>query len=125
MVVRDRSKQREALVRRVRRAHPELAGRGDAWLDGFVRDGIDNAESVGFSEDEDIYRFMVLPLRLSPQQRASAMINGLVVRALDQTRWAPTRRLDFIYEHVLPRTPGSRSDTELEPLFGSVVASDV
>ncbi len=124
MVVRDRSKQREALARRVRTAHPITAAKGPQVLDDFVRDGITNAESLGFSQDEDIFRFMVLPLVLSAAQRESAMINGLIVRALDQTRWTEAQRLDFIYEHIVPRTPAPASETQLEPLFTPPAASE-
>ncbi len=116
MVDHEQSVHHDVLVDRVRAHHPEMAARGPGVLDKFVGEGVANAESLGFTQQEDIYRFLVLPLVLSIAQRNSAMLNGLIVRVLDQTRWTPGHRLDFIYAQLVPRTPSAQTEVELAPL---------
>ncbi len=118
------SVQHQLLAERVAEAPPEVAARGPTVLNGFVRSGFESAASLDFTEDDDIYRLMVLPLVLSPAQRESAMLHGLIVRALDQTRWSPTHRLDFIYMHVVPRSPSPTSEVELAPLYSPPEVND-
>jgi hypothetical protein len=105
------------LAQRICEAYPKVALCGGHVLDDLVCRGIAAAELLGLTDDEDIYRFTILPLILDPVQRRSAMIHGLIVRAMGQIRWTPTRRLDFIYEHVVRRIPLPSSEVGLAPLY--------
>lgn len=106
------------LAAAVRRRYPERTrGLTDDALAAFVRQGIDAAATLGVTDEGDVLRFMCLPLALSPEQRASQMIQALAVSVLDRTEWDGRKRLDFIYRHLVPRTPSSESESYLRPLF--------
>ena len=106
------------LAAAVRRLHPDRTSHvtGDA-LAVFVREGIEAAAALGVTDDGDVLRFMCLPLALSREQSASPMIQALATRVLDRMEWSGRKRLDFIYRHLVPRTPGAASESYLRPLF--------
>lgn len=102
----------------VRRSHPDRTNHvSDTALEGFVREGIEAAATLGITDDDDVLKFMCLPLALSPEQKASAMIQALAARVLDRTEWDGRKRLDFIYRHLVIRTPSPESESYLQPLF--------
>jgi hypothetical protein len=107
-----------SLAAAVRRSDPDRANQvSDDALEAFVREGIGAAATLGITDDGDVLRFMCLPLVLSPAQRSSLMIQTLATKVLDRTEWVGRKRLDFIYRHLVPRTPSLESDEYLRPLF--------
>lgn len=106
------------LVAAIRRSHPDRTSNvSDDALERFVREGIQAAATLGLADDGLVLRFMCLPLVLSPEQRTSPMIHALATRVLDRTEWEGRKRLDFIYRHLVPRTPSPESESYLRPFF--------
>jgi hypothetical protein len=107
-----------SLAAAVRQRHPDGTSHlSDDALGVFVREGIAAAATLGLTDEAEALRFMCLPLVLSPPQRRSLMIQSLATRVLDRTEWDGRKRLDFIYRHLVPRTPSLESEVYLRPLF--------
>jgi hypothetical protein len=46
---------------------------------------------------------VALRVLLTPEQRQSGLIQGVLVRVLGHLDWPSTKRLDFVYNHVVGR----------------------
>ena len=94
------------LMRRLRESFSERTGTlSDEQLLTLVQNGIAASHTISLTEKEDIFRFITLPYVLSPVQQSSSLIKGVAIRILDNKEWSGQKRLNFIYRHLVNRTP--------------------
>ncbi|MEY4508565.1 MAG: hypothetical protein RLZZ450_687 [Pseudomonadota bacterium] len=74
-------------------------------------------EPLQIEDEHDVLRFIaLLVVQLTPEQRNSKLIEGVVRRVLAAEDWDAEKRLDFLYEHVVGR-PVSEDEPDLGPTF--------
>ncbi|MDB4977087.1 MAG: hypothetical protein JWN48_5428 [Myxococcaceae bacterium] len=80
-------------------------------------------EPLHIEDERDVLRLIaLLAVQLTPEQRNSKLIEGVVRRVLAAEDWDAEKRLDFLYEHVVGR-PVSADEPDLGPTF--VPATDL
>lgn len=60
-------------------------------------------ENLGFTEHEDQVRYLSLCVLLTPEQRQSKLVQGVLQRVLSNLNWEPSQRLNFINTHIVER----------------------
>jgi hypothetical protein len=101
-------------VRRVEAQFPEQARQSDpARLTRLVRTYLRLREPLDIEQDKDLLRFLGLALLITPEQRRSPLFQGVTRRILAAPDWDATKKLDFLFKHVV----GRRVSPE-EPDFG-------
>jgi len=73
-------------------------------------------EPLGFAEHEDQTRYLLLCVLLSPEQKQSNLVQGVLRRVLSHTDWEPDQRLEFLYRHIVER-PVSPDEEDFGPDF--------
>jgi hypothetical protein len=82
----------------------------------LVRAYLPLREALSIEEDKDVMRFLGLGLLITPEQRRSPLIEGVVRRILAAPDWEADKKLDFLYEHVVGR-PVSPNEPDFGPGF--------
>ncbi|KHD07341.1 hypothetical protein PN36_21250 [Candidatus Thiomargarita nelsonii] len=96
------------LMKRLRESYPEQThALNNEQLLIQVQNGIAASETIKITGEDDIFRFMTLPYVLSPAQQNSPLIKGVAIRILDNFEWSGKKRLNFIYKHLVNRSPSS------------------
>ncbi len=104
-------------VARVRARYPRESARyTPAQLADSMVGWVDLLDPLGLEEHEDRVRFLALSVLLTPEQRRSRLVNGVIRRVMGNTDWEPGQRLDFIYKHLVDR-PVSPDEEEFGPAF--------
>jgi hypothetical protein len=89
----------------------------DAELQKRVRGLLGLTETLRIVEDKDVLRFIALmSVLLTPEQRRSPLVEGVVKRIMAAQDWDAEKRLDFLYEHIVGR-PVSADEPDLGPTF--------
>jgi hypothetical protein len=74
-----------------------------AQLRQAVQEALASCAPLEIDNDYDIFRFVALRVLLTPEQTQSHLIQGAVVRTLSNLDWDCTKRLDFVYKHIVGR----------------------
>jgi len=111
----DDPEEQESYFRRLRGRYPnETAGMNPNHLMQAVREALSRCPSLLIRKPRDVLRFLALVVIFAPKQDESKFLSTVirrVVNAIDD--WTATKRLDFIYKHVVGRPPPNP-----EPDFG-------
>ncbi|MDY6993887.1 MAG: hypothetical protein SVR94_14970 [Pseudomonadota bacterium] len=96
------------LMNRLRAHYPtQTHTLSDGQLLGQVQNAIAAGETIKITEVDDIFRLMSLPYVLSPAQQNSPLIKGVAIHILDNLEWSGKKRLNFIYKHLVNRSPAT------------------
>jgi hypothetical protein len=107
----------ESIAREIRSRHPkESAQYSEAQLAEMVAASLATCGPLQIQEHEDILRYAALRVLITPEQRASPLIRGVAQRILSSLSWSPSKRLDFVYQHIVGR-PVSANEPDFGPLF--------
>lgn len=92
---------------RLRWRHPDESERLEpAQLNALVREGLTLCQTLRIDDPKEVLRFLALALILTPAQRQSPLLEGVVRRVLGASGvWSARKRLDFLYRHVVGRAP--------------------
>jgi hypothetical protein len=102
---------------RVRARHPQQAARyTPEQLERSMAGWYGLLDTLGIEEHEDRVRFLALAVLLTPEQRASRLVNGVLRRTMANTDWEPSQRLDFVYKHLVGR-PVAPDEEDFGPTF--------
>lgn len=113
--------EEEALVLRwvrcIEGRHPEEAkALGEAELRTVVRQSLAIAPQLEIEEERDVARFIALAVLLTPEQKRSRLVEGVMRRVLAHFDWDATKRLDFLHRHLV-RRPVSPNEIDFGPGF--------
>jgi hypothetical protein len=104
-------------VRRLQWRHPREAR---AWREPelleTIRTALATCPELEIVEEADVLRYLALRVLLTPEQRRSPLLQGVLVRILGNLDWDAEKRLDFVYKHVVGR-PVSPEEPDLGPGF--------
>jgi hypothetical protein len=104
-------------TRRLRARFPDQTRGIEAGkLERLVRNSLPLCGPLAIEEDKDILRFLGLAVLVTPEQRRSPLIEGVVRRILSNPDWEAGKRLDFLYKHIVGR-PVSPDEPDLGPSF--------
>lgn len=81
-----------------------------------VRESLMLCPTLQITEEKDIFRFLALSVLLTPDQKKSKLVEGVTRRILSNLDWDGTRRLDFLYKHLVGR-PVSQDEMDFGPNF--------
>jgi predicted GTPase len=95
---------------------------GDEKLKSVVSGWVQLMAPLQIEEPQDQSRFIQLAVLLTPEQKESALVNGVVRRVLSNTDWEPKSRLDFVYKHLVGR-PVSKPEEDFGRVFSGTVES--
>lgn len=111
----DDPEEQESYFRRLRGRYPkETAGMAPDQLRVIVREALIQCPPLRIREPRDVLRFLALIVLITPEQRQSKLLETVIRRVLTAVDdWSATKRLDFIYKHVVGRPPPNP-----EPDFG-------
>jgi len=105
--------------------HPAEAGLfGEAELRRLIRESFVLCPRLQIDEERDILRFLALALLLTPEQRRSRLVEGVVRRILGNLEWESGKRLDFLYHHLVGRSV-SPEEPDFGPSYAPREAGDV
>lgn len=96
------------------RYRSETAGLDDVQVASLVRESLRHCPALRIRDSRDVLRFIALRVVVTPAQKDSPFIGHLirtVLGAVDD--WSATKRLDFIYRHIVGRPAPER-----EPDYG-------
>jgi hypothetical protein len=82
----------------------------------MVRESLGTCAVLQISDPDDMLRYIALRVLLTPEQRQSRLIRGVLIRTLTYLDWDARKRLDFIYKHIIGR-PVSKDEIDFGPLF--------
>lgn len=82
----------------------------------MVQATLSTCPTLEIVDDEDIFRYAALRVLLTPEQKQSPLIQGVLVRILSNLDWDSKKRLDFVYKHVVGR-PVSPQETNFGKYF--------
>jgi hypothetical protein len=108
-------------LRRLQWRYPkETALVDEAHLRGIVREALKLCPVLRIEDPKDVVRFLALSFLITPEQRKSALLETVIKRVMVATdSWSATKRLNFIYKHVVGRPPPNP-----EPDFGPWFIAD-
>jgi hypothetical protein len=69
----------------------------------MVRESRGTCEGLQINNENDVLRYIALRVLVTPQQRESRLIQGVLIRTLSYLDWSSEQRLDFIYKHIVGR----------------------
>jgi hypothetical protein len=89
-----------------------LRNRGvtDAELLRTVEETVAIAPKLRFDEEKDLIRLIELQFRFSGAQLAHSVIAEALLATLAQPEWSAARRLEFIQEQLINRSPANDID---------------
>ena len=99
-----------SLMRKFKKKCTIDALREETELLAFIQRGIEASAKIGLFEEEEIFKFLSLRFLFSPEQQHSLFIQGIAIRILDRLDWSGTKRLNFIYKHLVNRSPPFREE---------------
>jgi hypothetical protein len=109
--------EQERWVKRLQGRYPEQTRVLDpAELLRRVRESLALCPPLEITEEKDIFRFLALSVLLTPEQKKSTLVEGVMRRILSNLDWDGTRRLDFLYKHLVGR-PVSQNEMDFGPNF--------
>ena len=102
-------------LRRLRGRYPqETAALDPDRLRAVVVEDLQRCPPLRIRAPRDVLRFLALRVLITPEQRSSRLLDTVIRRVLEAVDdWSATKRLDFIYKHVVGRPPPNP-----EPDFG-------
>jgi hypothetical protein len=104
-------------TRKLQERYPEKTANIDELrLLEMVRESLSSCEGLHLSEGNDVFRYIALRVLLTPEQRESRLIRGVLIRTLSYLEWESGKRLDFIYKHIVGR-PVVQNETDFGALF--------
>ena len=74
----------------------------------MVKASLSTCGTLRIADESDVLRYVALRILLTPQQKASRLIQGVLVRILSHPDWSSQKRLDFVYKHVVGRPVSPR-----------------
>ena len=94
-------------VRRFRaRFRKETAGLDQARLEEIVGARLRVCPRLRIRDPHDVLRFIALSVLLTAEQMESRFLDAVCRRVLGAVdEWSATKRLDFVYKHVVGRPP--------------------
>lgn len=97
----------ESYFRRLRGLYrEETAGMAPDQLMGIVREALTQCKILRIRKPRDVLRFLALSILITPEQKKSKLLGTVTRRVLEAVdEWSATKRLDFIYKHVVGRPP--------------------
>jgi hypothetical protein len=114
----DDPEQQESYIRKLRGRYPkETAGMARDQLMELVREALARCPPLKIREPRDVLLFVALCILITPQQRKSKLLESVLRRVLEAIEdWSATKRLDFIYKHVVGR-PAPDPEPDFGPWF--------
>lgn len=107
----------EMWVRRIRARYPEESGRFTSkQLEDSMPGWLDLLEPLQLAEHGDQVRSISLCVLLTPEQRRSKLVQGVLKRIMAHLEWDAKLRLDFVYKHLVGR-PVSPDEEDFGPKF--------
>lgn len=104
-------------VRRMQERHPEPSERlGEASLRMVVEQSLALCPRLEIEDERDIARFIALALLLTPEQKQSKLVEGVMRRVLAHLDWDASKRLDFLHRHLVGR-PVDPNEPDFGPNF--------
>ena len=104
-------------VRRMESRHPEeTRALGQVELRTAVQQSLTLAPQLEIEEERDVARFIALAVLLTPEQKRSRLVEGVLRRVLAHFDWDATKRLDFLHRHLVGR-PVSPEEPDFGPGF--------
>ena len=82
-------------------------------LKSVVREGLKLCAPLTIRNPQDVLRFLALSIFITPEQKMSPLIERVIRLVLGNTDFSARRRLNFLYKHVVGRSPPNP-----EPDFG-------
>ena len=111
------TEEEQLWVRRVEAQYPkEAQAAGPDRVAQLVKAYLRLREPMAIEEDKEMLRFLGLGLLITPEQRRSKLIEGVVRRILAAPDWDASKKLDFLYKHVVGR-PVSPNEPDFGPGF--------
>ncbi|MCH9687889.1 MAG: hypothetical protein K0V04_41045 [Deltaproteobacteria bacterium] len=80
-------------------------GVDDAAVARVVEESLALAPMMGVEDDAELIRLVLLQFRFSEAQLADPQIVAALTKALGQSQWTATQRMDFIDAQLVGRTP--------------------
>lgn len=113
--------EQRAYLRRLQWRYPvETAALDEARLLEVVCDALKLCPVLRIEDPHDVVRFLALSFLITKDQKRSPLLETVMKRimvAIDS--WSATKRLNFIYKHVVKRAP-----PDPEPDFGPWFIAD-
>ncbi len=104
-------------VKRIQGRYPEQACIIDlAELRQRVREALVLCPALVITEEKDVFRFIALGVLVTSEQKRSKLVEGVVRRILGNLDWESSKRLDFLYKHLVGR-PVSPDEIDFGPTF--------
>jgi hypothetical protein len=85
-------------------------GIADAELLRTIEEAAALAARLRFEEEKDLIRLIELQFRFSGAQLAHSVIAEALLATLAQPEWSAARRLEFIQEQLINRSPANDID---------------
>lgn len=105
------------LVKRLQGRYPEQThGLPEKELLRRVREALAVAPALEITEEKDVFRFVALSVLLTPEQKTSKLVEGVLRRILANVDWEGEKRLDFLYKHLVGRAV-SPNEMDFGPNF--------
>ena len=83
----------------------EIAGLDPSWVTENVRENLKLCPPLRIRDPRDVLRFLELKMLVAPAQAQSPFLQTVTRRVLEAVDdWSATKRLDFIFKHVVGRT---------------------
>lgn len=100
-------------LRRFRGRYPQTAGLDEDLLLEMIRENLALCPPLLIRHPNDVLRFLKLRILIAPKQQSQFLqtVTRWILEAVDS--WSATKRLDFIFKHVVGRPPPAE-----EPDFG-------
>ena len=83
----------------------------------IIRDTLKLCPPLQIRDPRDVLRFLALKILILPAQKKSIFLETVIRRVLEAIDdWSATKRLDFIYKHVVGR-PASVQEPDFGPWY--------
>ena len=104
-------------LRRVQWRYPkETRAMDEAQILEMIKEALSTCLRLEIIDEKDILRYVALRVLLTPEQKQSSLIAGVLLRILSNLDWDSKKRLDFVYKHVVGR-PVSKKETDFSKFF--------
>ena len=95
----------------------ELAGFDRGQVMDSVKEALKLCPPLRIKAPHDVLRFLELKILIAPATRQSPFLETVTRRVLEAVEdWSATKRLDFIFKHVVGRPPPA-SEPDFGPWF--------
>lgn len=114
----DDAQEQLRYLRRLQWRYPEETQAIDeSRLHDIVRDALKLCPALRIDDPKEVLRFLALSLLITTEQRQSALLQTVIQRVmLASGTWSATKRLNFIYQHVVSR-PVPQPEPDYGPWF--------